>query len=113
MDGDSIRILILCICVVLSAYFSATETAFSAINTIRLKAQGRAHLLSVEDTGIGITKEDQTHIFDRFYRTEKSRSTKGHFGLGLSIAYEIVTAHGGKIEVEDNTPNGSIFTVTL
>lgn len=39
MDGDSIRILILCICVVLSAYFSATETAFSAINTIRLKAQ--------------------------------------------------------------------------
>lgn len=81
--------------------------------TIRLKAQGRAHLLSVEDTGIGITKEDQTHIFDRFYRTEKSRSTKGHFGLGLSIAYEIVTAHGGKIEVEDNTPNGSIFTVTL
>ena len=81
--------------------------------TIRLKTQGRAHLLSVEDTGIGITKEDQPHIFDRFYRTEKSRSTKGHFGLGLSIAYEIVTAHGGKIEVEDNTPNGSIFTVTL
>ena len=81
--------------------------------TIRLKTQGRAHLISVEDTGIGIAKEDQPHIFDRFYRTEKSRSTKGHFGLGLSIAYEIVTAHGGKIEVEDNTPNGSIFTVTL
>lgn len=81
--------------------------------SIRLQTQGRAHLLSVEDTGIGIAKEDQPHIFDRFYRTEKSRSTKGHFGLGLSIAYEIVTAHGGKIEVKDNLPNGSIFTVTL
>ena len=81
--------------------------------TAEFEPKIRNDLISVEDTGIGIAKEDQPHIFDRFYRTEKSRSTKGHFGLGLSIAYEIVTAHGGKIEVEDNTPNGSIFTVTL
>lgn len=45
--------------------------------TIRLKTQGRAHLLSVEDTGIGITKEDQPHIFDRFYRTEKIPKHQG------------------------------------
>ena len=77
---------------------------------VYLEADGSA---TVEDNGRGIAAKDLPYIFDRFYRTEKSRSTKGHFGLGLSIAYEIVTAHGGKIEVGDNTPNGSIFTVTL
>lgn len=81
--------------------------------TIRLQTQGRRQLLSVADTGIGIAHEDQAHIFDRFYRAEKSRSTKGHFGLGLSIAYEIVTAHGGRISVSDNLPQGSVFTVEL
>lgn len=110
VTGDEERLMQL-LSILLSNALSYTPKGGSI--TIRLKTQGRAHLLSVEDTGIGITKEDQPHIFDRFYRTEKSRSTKGHFGLGLSIAYEIVTAHGGKIEVEDNTPNGSIFTVTL
>ena len=110
VTGDEEKLMQL-LSILLSNALSYTPKGGSI--TIRLKTQGRAHLLSVEDTVIGITKEDQPHIFDRFYRTEKSRSTKGHFGLGLSIAYEIVTAHGGKIEVEDNTPNGSIFTVTL
>ena len=110
VTGDEEKLMQL-LSILLSNALSYTPKGGSI--TIRLKTQGRAHLLSVEDTGIGITKEDQPHIFDRFYRTEKSRSTKGHFGLGLSIAYEIVTAHGGKIEVGDNTPNGSIFTVTL
>ena len=110
VTGDEEKLMQL-LSILLSNALSYTPKGGSI--TIRLKTQGRAHLLSVEDTGTGITKEDQPHIFDRFYRTEKSRSTKGHFGLGLSIAYEIVTAHGGKIEVEDNTPNGSIFTVTL
>ena len=69
--------------------------------------------ISVTDTGVGISDEDKRHIFDRFYRAEKSRSTKGHFGLGLSIAYEIVTAHHGKISVKDNPAGGSIFSVRL
>lgn len=67
----------------------------------------------VADTGIGISDADKKHIFDRFYRAEKSRSTKGHFGLGLSIAHEIVTAHHGKISVKDNPDGGSVFTVRL
>ena len=69
--------------------------------------------IAVTDTGVGIPDEDKRHIFDRFYRAEKSRSTKGHFGLGLAIAYEIVTSHHGTISVRDNPAGGSIFTVRL
>lgn len=69
--------------------------------------------ISVMDNGIGIPDEDKYKIFDRFYRAEKSRSTKGHFGLGLSIAYEIVTAHHGNISVKDAPEGGSLFTVNL
>lgn len=69
--------------------------------------------ITVADTGIGISDADKKHIFDRFYRAEKSRSSKGHFGLGLSIAYEIVAAHHGKIYVEDNPGGGSVFVVRL
>lgn len=67
----------------------------------------------VADTGIGIRDEDKKHIFERFYRTEKSRSTKGHFGLGLSIANEIIRAHHGKITVQDNPSGGTVFVVRL
>ena len=69
--------------------------------------------LTVADTGIGIPPEEQKKIFDRFYRAEKSRSAKGHFGLGLSIASEIVKLHHGTIRVDSRTGGGSIFTVTL
>lgn len=69
--------------------------------------------ISVKDNGIGISDEDKKKIFERFYRAEKSRSTKEHFGLGLSIAYEIVTAHNGSISVTDAEGGGSIFTVRL
>lgn len=69
--------------------------------------------ITVCDTGIGIPDSDKKHIFNRFYRAEKSRSSKGHFGLGLSIAYEIVTAHRGRISVRDNVPDGSVFVVRL
>lgn len=69
--------------------------------------------LSVQDDGIGISNEDKKKVFDRFYRAEKSRSAKGHFGLGLSIAYEIVKAHGGNITVTDTPGGGSTFTIVL
>lgn len=69
--------------------------------------------ISVMDNGIGISNEDKSRIFDRFYRAEKSRSTKDHFGLGLSIAYEIVTSHHGSISVQDAPDGGSLFTVIL
>ena len=71
--------------------------------------------LTIKDTGQGIPQEDLPHIFERFYRAEKSR-TRSHssgFGLGLSIAFWIVNAHGGKIEAESVEGAGTTFTVWL
>ena len=71
-------------------------------------------ILSVADTGVGLSPEDRKKIFERFYRVDKARSREdGGAGLGLSIAAWIVGAHGGKIEVFANEESGSIFRVIL
>lgn len=67
----------------------------------------------VEDDGVGIADQDKPFIFDRFYRSDKSRSAKNHFGLGLSIAKEITEEHGGKIMVADTPGGGARFFVLL
>lgn len=69
--------------------------------------------IRVSDTGVGISDEEKTRIFDRFYRSEKARSDKNHFGLGLSIACNIITAHHGSISVSDTPGGGTTFTITL
>jgi two-component system OmpR family sensor kinase len=71
--------------------------------------------LIVRDTGLGIPAGDLPHIFERFYRAEKSRSRSkvGGFGLGLSIAYWIVTNHGGQIEVDSAEGKGTTFCIYL
>lgn len=81
--------------------------------TLSLARHKERFIISVQDNGIGISDADKKKIFDRFYRVEKSRSRKDHFGLGLSIAYEIVKAHGGSIQVTDAAGGGSCFTVML
>ena len=68
----------------------------------------------IEDHGIGIAKEDQALIFERFYRTDLSRSRKtGGAGIGLTIVKAIVQAHHGTITVESQVGRGSKFTVIL
>ncbi len=68
--------------------------------------------LSVRDHGIGIAKEDQERIFKRFERAVTSKAFSG-FGLGLFIANQIVTAHGGAIRVESEPTHGATFTVEI
>jgi signal transduction histidine kinase len=72
--------------------------------------------VTVADTGIGIPEKDIPHVFERFYRTDKSRSrSTGGAGIGLAIAAAIVSAHGGTISVESNSGEapGSVFRVRL
>jgi two-component system, OmpR family, sensor kinase len=70
--------------------------------------------LSVSDTGAGIPAEAREHVFDRFYRSDSSRSREsGGSGLGLAICQEIAVAHGGRIWVESEPGRGSTFTLAL
>lgn len=75
--------------------------------------EGRAELV-VADTGVGIPREDQPRIFERFYRVDKARSrTVGGTGLGLAIVKHGVQALGGQISLESTIGSGSTFTVRL
>jgi heavy metal sensor kinase len=70
--------------------------------------------LAVADTGVGIPTEDLPHIFERFYRVDKSRSrVQGRTGLGLAICKAIADAHGASIDVETRPNEGSTFTLKL
>jgi heavy metal sensor kinase len=81
---------------------------------VSLEANNSSILFQVADTGEGIAAEDLPHIFERFYRADKSRSrAEGRNGLGLAICKAIVDAHGGSIEVASEVSVGSTFTVKL
>jgi signal transduction histidine kinase len=80
--------------------------------TLSLYREGPWACLAVSDTGIGITPEEQRHIFDRFYRGKGARRKSGT-GLGLSIARWIVEEHDGQITVESQQGQGSTFVIWL
>lgn len=82
--------------------------------TVRSDRKSGMDVIAVMDTGIGISQEDQQHIFDRFYRADPARTRAGGgAGLGLSIANELMKAHGGRIEVESTLHTGSTFTMVF
>ena len=82
--------------------------------SISLKTAGDEAVVAVADTGIGIAEEHLSHIFDRFYRVDKSRArSDGGAGLGLAISRRIAEVHGGRIEVQSKVGQGSTFTVAL
>ncbi len=81
---------------------------------VAARRTGSSVEVSVRDSGEGIRPEDIPHVFERFYRGEKSRSrATGGAGLGLAIARGIVEAHGGSIRVESVAGRGATFTFTL
>lgn len=85
-------------------------------DTIEVKTYKKDNkcVLEVIDTGIGISKEAMEHVFERFYREEKSRNrSKGGMGLGLSIAYNIIELHRGSIKFEKNREKGTKVIVKI
>lgn len=80
---------------------------------VSITAAGGKCRLDVADTGVGIAPDDLPHIFDRFFRGDKSRANTGGSGLGLSIVQSIVQAHEGQIAAESEPGHGSRFVVTL
>jgi len=81
---------------------------------IRATDAGDAIEVQVVDTGEGISEKDLPKVFERSYRSDQSRSPQsGGAGLGLSIAKGIVEAHGGRIWVESESGQGSVFSFTL
>jgi two-component system sensor histidine kinase BaeS len=76
-------------------------------------AAGEAVRISVGDTGPGILPEDQAHVFDPFYRGHQSSRFRQGLGLGLTIARDLVKAHGGRLDMETTPGQGSRFTIVL
>ena len=79
---------------------------------IDMKKNDNTIVIVISDNGIGISKEDLPHIFERFYRADKSRDRTGT-GLGLSIVKWIVDVHHGKIDVESTLNQGTTFIITF
>ncbi len=82
--------------------------------SVLCKNQNGDCVITVQDTGIGMTRNDVEHIFDRFYRSEhvRTQNISGH-GLGLSLAKLIILAHTGKIKVRTQFTKGSSFIITI
>ena len=80
--------------------------------TVTSVCQDNTFVITISDTGIGMTPEVQARIFERFYRADYARTTRG-FGLGLSIAQRIIEYHDGTISVESTSGVGSTFVIRL
>jgi signal transduction histidine kinase len=93
---------------------SLRHTPVGGSVTIQARREGGVVIVTVADTGEGINTEDLPHVFERFYRGEKSRNRgKGGSGLGLAIAQGIIRAHGGEITVESRLGVGTTFYIRI
>jgi two-component system sensor histidine kinase CiaH len=90
--------------------YSEPQTAIS----ITVEKVGQLLTITTVDQGYGISDADKKQVFDRFYRVDKARTRQtGGFGLGLSLAKQIIDACGGRIEIQDNQPQGTKFVIKL
>jgi signal transduction histidine kinase len=90
--------------------FKYTPSGFVELSAVRADDQIG---LRIEDTGIGMEKDEIPRIFDRFYRADESRGKTAGTGLGLSIAKWIIDEHGGSVEVKTRVGEGTVFIVWL
>ncbi len=89
-------------------------TGENGLVRIEVASEPEGAVIRVQDNGIGIAKEHQERLFERFYRVDKARSRKlGGTGLGLSIVKHIVQAHGGSVTVKSALGKGATFEITL
>ena len=90
------------------------HTPVDAAATVRVRREGPGAILEVEDAGPGLDAEQASHVFERFYRGDPSRSRDhGGAGLGLAIVAAIVEAHGGAVAVESRPGAGTTIRVTI
>ncbi len=80
---------------------------------VRVRVEGDRLRLEIEDQGIGMTPEEQNHVFERFYRADSSTTAVAGVGLGMSVAQMIVDAHGGEIRITSEKGKGTLVTVLL
>lgn len=99
---------------VLTNLRSNAEKYSNGVISVIVQDTGKFAKITVTDCGQGIAPEDLPHIFERFYRADKSRSrSTGGAGIGLAIVKTIVEAHGGKVRAESEPGKGSTFTVLM
>ncbi|QPG06253.1 response regulator [Salinimonas marina] len=100
--------------IVLNLLSNALKFTFEGSIRIALRRVGSKVELQVQDTGIGIVKEELPHIFDRFHRVKNARGrTHEGTGIGLSLVRELVKLHGGNINVQSSPGAGTTFTIRL
>jgi two-component system, OmpR family, sensor histidine kinase CiaH len=112
MDGENDRIRELFVILLDNAIKYNKENGKVIVKITKNQSQ---IVVKVSDTGIGIAKKDLTNIFDRFYQvsTARTKVSAGGYGLGLSIAKQIVDNNGGSIKVESKPNKGTVFQVTF
>ncbi|MBO7254735.1 MAG: HAMP domain-containing histidine kinase, partial [Clostridia bacterium] len=108
LNGEKVLLERLALNLISNAFKYGKENGSIFVSLKKDEKKGKVRL-SVSDNGIGISDEEKEKIFDRFYRSDKSRSESGT-GLGLSLVSEIAKLHGGVIELESKLNEGSTFT---
>lgn len=109
-DGERLK-QVLAILLENALAYGATNENSSVELTVSSRRQ--RVVICVVDHGAGLTAEQKAHVFDRFYRGDVSRRDKQHFGLGLSIASELVSLHNGALDVLDTPGGGCTFRMML
>lgn len=115
IEADAVRISQVFYNIIVNAIRYSPVQGIVEVITMQAEIEGRSWLkISIQDNGPGIAQEDIPHIFDHFYRGDKSRDRKsGGSGLGLAIVKQLVEIHGGRVAVKSKLGEGSVFQILL